>query len=238
MTAQTMGLKVEFGQNKSNGSVSSLLLYQGKQKGAAKKTNKSSEGLFVEHDRLKDQNDMRKQVLFIQGGGNGGYEADSKVVASLQKALGKDYEISYPRMQTDKAAPDFGWLKQIGKEIGKLKDDVILVAHSLGASLLLKYLSENKLSKKIAGIFLISTPFWSGKEEWVQGLKLQEDFAESLQKNSKIFFYHCRDDEEIPFDHLVSYRYKLPVATFREIENGGHQLVNHLNLVAKDIKDM
>jgi hypothetical protein len=72
----------------------------------------------------------------------------------------------------------------------------------------------------------------------VQGLKLQEDFAEGLPKNSRIFFYHCRDDEEIPFDHLASYRHKLPVATFREIESGGHQLGNNLNLVAKDIKDL
>jgi uncharacterized protein len=182
--------------------------------------------------------DMKKQALIIQGGGNDGYEADAKLLASLQKALGKDYEISYPRMQTDDAAPDFGWLKQIGKEIDKLRDDFILVAHSLGASLLLKYLSENKVSKKPAGIFLISTAFWSGKEQWVQGLKLQEDFAKSLPKNSPIFFYHCRDDEEIPFAHLAFYRHKVPVATFREIESGGHQLGSNLNLVVKDIKDL
>ncbi|HTD99840.1 MAG TPA: alpha/beta hydrolase [Mucilaginibacter sp.] len=179
---------------------------------------------------------MKKQVLFIQGGGNGGYEADSKLVALLQKLLGEDYELSYPRMKTDEAAPNFGWLKQIGNEIDKLGDDIILVAHSFGASLLLKYLSENRVSKKVAEIFLVATPFWSGKEEWVQGLKLQEDFGESLPKNSRIFFYHCRDDEEITFDHLASYRHKLPAATFREIESGGHQLDNHLNLVAKDIK--
>jgi predicted alpha/beta hydrolase family esterase len=181
---------------------------------------------------------MKKQVLFIQGGGDGGYEADAKLVDSLQKALGKDYEINYPQLETDDAAPDFSWLKQIGQEIDKLRDDIILVAHSLGASLLLKYLSENKVSKKMAGIFLISTPFWSGKEEWVQGLKLREDFAENVPKNSRIFFYHCRDDEEIPFDHIASYRHKLPAATFREIESGGHQLGNDLNLVAKDIKNL
>jgi hypothetical protein len=72
---------------------------------------------------------MKKQVLFIQGGGNGGYEADAKFVASLQQALGKDYELNYPRMHTNEATPDFGWLKQIDNEIGKLSGDVILVAH-------------------------------------------------------------------------------------------------------------
>lgn len=181
---------------------------------------------------------MKKKVLFIQGGGDDGYEADTKLVASLQNALGKEYEVCYPRMQTDDAAPDLGWPKQIGKEIGKLSDDLILVAHSLGASLLLKYLSENNVSKTPAGIFLISTPFWSGNEEWVQGLKLQEDLAGRLPKNDRFFFYHCRDDKEVPFDHLASYRQKLPAATFREIESGGHQLGNDLDLIAKDIKEL
>lgn len=182
--------------------------------------------------------DRKKQVVFIQGGGDGGYEADAQLVASLQKSLGKDYEISYPRMETDDNAPDFDWPKQIGDAIGKFGDGVILVGHSLGASLLLKYLSENEISKKTAGIFLISTPFWSGREQWVQGLKLQQGFAKSLPKNSPIFFYHCRDDEEIPFDHLISYQEEIPMATFREIKIGGHQLGNNLNLIAKDMKSL
>jgi hypothetical protein len=71
----------------------------------------------------------------------------------------------------------------------------------------------------------------------VQGLKLQEDFAGSLPKNTPIFFYHCCDDEEIPFDQLASYRDKLPGATYREIVSGGHQLGGHLELVVKDIEE-
>jgi uncharacterized protein len=181
---------------------------------------------------------MKKHVLFIQGGGDGGYEADVNMVATLQNALGKGYDMSYPRMPDDDAVPDFGWLKQIGEEIDKIKGELILVAHSLGASLLLKYLSENKISRRISGIFLLSAPFWSGNEDWKQGLKLQEGFAENLPETSRIFFYHCRDDEEVPFDHLAIYRDHLPGATFREIESGGHLLNNNLDMVAKDIKDL
>jgi len=181
---------------------------------------------------------IKKQVLFIQGGGDDGYRADETLVASLQKALGRDYEISYPRMQTDDAAPDFTWPKQIGEAIGKLSGDVILVAHSLGASLLLKYLSENEISEKIAGVFLIATPFWSGKAQWEQGLKLRKDFAEHLPKKSQLFFYHSRDDKEVPVDHFALYRHKLPGAIFRTIESGGHQFGNDLSLVAKDIKNL
>ena len=108
---------------------------------------------------------MSKQVLFIQGGGDDGYIADRKMVESLEKLLGRNYHIIYPQMPSDEAAPDFGWKKHIAKEIEKLGEPVIVTAHSLEASLLLKYLSENKISKKLAAIFLIATPFWSGKED-------------------------------------------------------------------------
>lgn len=182
---------------------------------------------------------MNKQILFIQGGGGeDDYAADAKLVASLQQHLGGSYLVHYPLLLPDESAPDFGRKKQIGKAISKIKGEIILVGHSLGASMVLKYLSESQVKKKIAGIFLLSTPFWSGEEEWKQGLKLQEDFASKLSEEVPIFLYHCRDDEEVPFDHLRLYAQYLPQAIIREITSGGHQLNNDLSLVAKDIKSL
>src|SRR5687768_8632776 len=99
---------------------------------------------------------MSKHVLFIQGGGDGGYEADAKLVDSLRKALGKAYKVHYPKMLPDETESDFGrqWLKQMDKEISSVKGDVILAGHSLGASMLLKYLSENKIKRNFSAIFL------------------------------------------------------------------------------------
>jgi len=178
-----------------------------------------------------------KQVLFIQGGGDGGHEADAKLAASLQTSLGNEYEIKYPEIQPDES-PDFGWTQQIGKKISEIKGDVILVGHSFGASMILKYLSENSVDKKIDGIFLIAAPFWSGNEEWKTALKLQDNFAEKLPAETPIFFYHCQDDEEIPFSHFDQYKQKLSQAVFRVIKRGGHQLNNDLTLIAADIKSL
>ena len=181
---------------------------------------------------------MRYHILFIQGGGgNEDYEADAKLVASLREALGESYEVHYPELPNDDT-PDFGRLKQIDKEISLIKGEIILVGHSLGSSMLLKYLSENEIKKKVAGIFLTSTPFWSGNEDWKQGLKLRDDFPDKLPKDIPVFLYHCRDDEEVPFEHLSIYAQKLPQATIREIASGGHQLGDDLSVVAKDIKSL
>jgi hypothetical protein len=181
---------------------------------------------------------LNNHILFIQGGGKGGYEADKALVDSLQKTLGKGYEINYPEIHSDESASDFGWTKQIGGKISEFKDDIILAGHSFGASMILKYLSESSVNKKIKGVFLVATPFWDGSEEWQTGLKLQEDFADKLPDEIPIFFYHCQDDEEIPFSHLEHYKQKLTQATFREIKTGGHQLNNDLTPVAEDIKSL
>ncbi len=181
---------------------------------------------------------MNRQVLFIHGGGGGGFEEDTGMVTSLRTALGKAYEVHYPQMPSDESRSDFGWLQKIEDEITAINGDVILAGHSLGASMLLKYLSENELRKKIIGIFLIAPPFWSGDETWVQGLKLKEDFQDKMPKAVPVFLYHCRDDNEVPFDHLLIYKQKLSQATVREIANGGHQLNNDLGLVTQDIKSL
>jgi len=180
----------------------------------------------------------KKQVLFIQGGGDDGYTTDTNMVSALEQALGKGYKVFYPRLESNEAASDFDWVSQIGKKIDDLKDRAIVVAHSLGASMLLKYLSENTVSKKITSVFLIAAPFWSGTEEWKQGLKLREDFAQSLPPDIPVFFYHCRDDEEVPFAQLNAYKEKLPEATYREIQKGGHQFDNNLDPIVRDIKRM
>jgi uncharacterized protein len=179
----------------------------------------------------------KKQVLFIHGVGEDGYGADAKLAASLQEGLGATYNVRYPQMP-DEDTPDFGWGKQIGKEISAIKDEVVLVGHSMGASMLLKYLSENKVNNQISGIFLIATPFWSGDEAWHEGLKLREDFADTLPKDVPIFLYHNRDDKVVDIADLTIYAKKLPQATIRESASGGHQFDNDLTQVTLDIKTL
>jgi predicted alpha/beta hydrolase family esterase len=181
---------------------------------------------------------MVKQLIFFHGGGSEqDYEADSKLVASLKSKLGPAYAVRYPLLPNN-GTPDLGRRQQISGEIASSEDDVILVAHSLGASMLLACLSEMKIRKKIAGIFLVATPFWEGNEEWVEAFKLQPNFAEQLDQDIPLFFYHCRDDNEVPFNHLTIYRKQLAWATYRDLSVGGHQFNNDLTIVANDIRSI
>jgi uncharacterized protein len=186
---------------------------------------------------MKEVHTDRKQVLFIHGGGEDGYGADAKLADSLQEELGTTYNVRYPKMPNEDT-PDFGWGRQIAREIAAVKGEVILVGHSLGASMLLKYLSENRVHQHIGGLFLLATPYWSGDEDWHEGLKVREDVADTLPGDVPIFLYHSRDDEEVNVAHLALYARKLPQATIREVASGGHQFDNDLTQVARDIQSL
>ena len=181
---------------------------------------------------------MANRVTFFHGGGSQeDYDADEKLVASLKSELGAGYTVHYPFLP-DNGSPDLGRREQIIHEISVGGENVVLVGHSLGASMLLACISEFEVKNKIKGIFLIATPFWQGEDDWVEAFKLQPDFAEKVNTEIPLFFYHCQDDEEVPFAHMAIYKQALPLARFREIATGGHQFKNDLTIVAKDIKGL
>jgi predicted alpha/beta hydrolase family esterase len=100
----------------------------------------------------------------------------------------------------------------------------------------LKYLSEARVEKSIAGLFVIATPFWGADEFWKwDEARLPPDAAARLAGIPRIFLYHSRDDEVVPFAHLALYAALLPQATIREVDGRGHQFGNDLAEVARDI---
>ncbi len=175
-----------------------------------------------------------RHVLFIHGAGGEAYEEDGNLVKSLREALRPEFEVRYPEMP-DGEAPEYrAWGDRIARELSASNGGVILVGHSLGASILLKYLSEERIEKPIAGMFLIATPYW-GTADWEAEYALREDFPATLPEDVPIFLYHSRDDEVVPFAHLALYAGRLPHATVREVEDRGHQFGDDLSEVAEDI---
>lgn len=181
---------------------------------------------------------MTKHLIFFHGGGSDeDYDADAKLVASLKLKLGTGYSIHYPLLPND-GTPDMGRRQQISHEISATQDNVVLVGHSLGASMLLVCLTEMRIKRKIAGIFLLGTPFWNKNEDWVEPFKLRPGFAKHLDQKTPLYLYHCRDDQEVPFAHFTIYQQHLPWASFRDMAVGGHQFNNDLTMVASDIKSI
>ncbi|WP_238189358.1 alpha/beta fold hydrolase [Paenibacillus sp. L3-i20] len=181
---------------------------------------------------------MSKSLLFIHGGGDGAYEEDKKMALHLQETLGAEYNVIFPKMP-DEGNPKYeAWREQISKELISIDGDVTIVGHSLGASLLIKYLSEEQLTTYIAGLFLIAPPYW-GAEDWeVEEYALSEEFPTKLSNTRPMYFYHSSEDEWVPFAHLSIYAGKLPHAVIYKLDGRNHQLNNDMTEVARDIKNL
>jgi predicted alpha/beta hydrolase family esterase len=141
-------------------------------------------------------------------------------------------------MPLEEDAGYLDWKAQIAAELASLEDEVILAGHSVGGSILLKFLSEEQVAISIPGLYLIAVPYFGGDENWnYEALTLLPDFPEKLPRIPRIYLYHSRDDEIVPFAHLALYAAKLPQATTREFDGRGHQFRNDMAEIASDIRE-
>lgn len=181
---------------------------------------------------------MRKHILFIHGAGNQHKPSGSgKLVVSLQEQLGSDYHVLAPDMPDPDHPRYLAWRNQIEQELNKLDADALLIGHSSGGSMLLKYLAEGTYQRPIAGLFLVAVPYW-GKQDWELEYAVPDDFASHLPPIRHLFLYHSRSDEEVPFSSLRRYQEKLLQATVRVIEGKEHSFTEGLPALAQDIKGL
>ena len=187
---------------------------------------------------------MPTELLFIQGAGEGAHQEDAILVERLRHALGGDHDVTYPAMVDEENAPYDAWKQQVEAELAGAQKSVVLVGHSVGASMLLKILADTgtiQTTHRIAGIFLLAAPFWGG-DGWLydgyEELELPADMAHRLPPNVPVFLYHCQDDEIVPFAHLALHARLLPEAEIRGMLEGGHQFGNDLSPIATDIRNL
>ncbi|PYZ96656.1 hypothetical protein CR205_13225 [Alteribacter lacisalsi] len=181
---------------------------------------------------------MKKTVLFIHSGGpQGRREGSSDLAAYLERRLETRFNVVCPKMPNPENPEYIRWKDQLENEWNKLNGDVILVGHSLGGTVLLKYLSEESPNLTISGLFIIASPYWGLDEEWQRkDFILQPDFQDSLPAIPDLFLYHSRDEVIVPFKHHEIYSEKLPQASLRPLEGNQHLFHNGLPILAEDIE--
>ncbi len=165
------------------------------------------------------------------GEGKGSYN----LVKYLRSKLYGAYDILFPKIAEPKAPTYAKFKAMFVSSLAKITEPVILIGHSLGGSLLLKYLSEEKPDISIAGLFLVSTPHWKSN---MKEFELKENFQNSLKEIPAVFLYRSKNDADVPVDNLQFYKSAFNNAVVHELPGKEHIFTKGLPELVSDIKSL
>lgn len=199
---------------------------------------------------------MKKQIVVIGGGDT--FKTYKEYIAYLKKLkldfrktkikrwksnlsefLGKNFDVIILKMPNTANARYLEWKILFNKLLPFLKNNVILLGHSLGGLFLAKYLSENKFPKKIKALFLVAAPYDEENADYTLGdFKLSKNLTKLRNQVRKIFLYHSKDDLIVPFADITKYKKSLPEAKVTVFKNRKHFDQKKFPELVKDIRSL
>ncbi len=186
----------------------------------------------------------KKQIVFIHGGtAFTRYEAfleylrtkpiedplnerkEKRWQTTLSETLGDTHEVYFPAMPNNRNAQYTEWKMWFERYFQFLREEVILVGHSLGGYFLAKYLSENKMPVSVQGLFLLAAPFHNddfGGEDGGDFAFDPKNLGSLTAQVRDIHILHSKDDPVVPYTHALMYKEVLPKAQLHTFIDKNH----------------
>jgi predicted alpha/beta hydrolase family esterase len=201
---------------------------------------------------------MKKQIVFIHGGSSYSRYEDfleylrtnpiedplqEKVVkkwrSTLKDIFADTHEVYYPQMPNSANAKYGEWKIWFERYFQFLRDDVILIGHSLGGFFLAKYLCENTMPVRVKALYLCAAPF----EPDTFGGEDCKDFGFDAQllphltaQVGAVYIFHSKDDHIVPYVHAEKYAKALPQAKVVSFEDKNHFLLEEFPEIVAHIQ--
>lgn len=198
----------------------------------------------------------KQQILHIHGGmpkstheaylemiSQWDYVPDSEKVIRWSKNysnfLDSNFEILRPQMPNGHFASYKAWDIWFQKIVPYIKNDVVLVGHSLGGGFLMKWLSENILDINIKALHLVAPTFDYKYKDYPLGDFENSSFPGIFFKNNiaTVHLYHSKDDPEVPIIESENYSQQIPNSQFHIFEDRGHFLDETFPELFKNIEN-
>lgn len=162
---------------------------------------------------------MRK-LIFIHGAGDD-VERPDGIARFLKTRLGSAFDIAAPQMP-DGGADVLG--DRVEDALRETDADTILVGHSLGASMLLKVISERLPGLHARALVLIAPPFWGAKDWLYEDFYLPDGFAGTLTRIDNVVHIQGGADDSVDIGHQALYAKHLPGMRLITLDGAGHDI--------------
>ena len=116
------------------------------------------------------------------------------------------FEVLAPELPFSGEPELFEWLKAMEEQVGRLGPDDIILGHSLGAVMALRYLEAAEMTGTPRALIMVAAP-WTHKRADMRSFFMSEFDADVLMWKARDFIIvHSKDDELVPFDHAKNYK--------------------------------
>ena len=155
--------------------------------------------------------------------------------SNLGEDLDEKFEVIFPKMPCKKNAKFLEWKIWAEKYFPFLRENVILIGHSLGASFWLKYLAEYGFPVKVRQLHLVAAPI-SDDKGFLGDFLSPERLDNIPQLAQNIFLYYSQNDPVVSSSDLAKISSQLPGAKQFIFPNYGHFRIEHFPELVRQIK--
>ncbi|MEK9131134.1 MAG: alpha/beta fold hydrolase [Patescibacteria group bacterium] len=118
----------------------------------------------------------------------------------------KGFEVIAPKLPLEGEPEALVCIDALVKAVGRLDEKTIILGHSLGAVLALRYLEAAEAVSTPRAVILVGAP-WQTKSEKVKAIFLSEfDYDVVAWKAKEFVIVHDKEDKLVPFDHAEKYQ--------------------------------
>ncbi|WP_309627005.1 hypothetical protein [Brevundimonas sp.] len=159
------------------------------------------------------------QVVFIHGAGIIPDRARGQDYPLLARLLSLCPDLRVPVMPDAMEPTLAGWMRGIDAALSPLDPDSVLIGHSHGGAMILKWVAEHSPGFRARNFLGLAAPFWRD-----YGFDLPDGFARSLTGIARLTFCAATDDEIIKPSDLDAYVAAVPRSDRVLLNSGGHML--------------
>lgn len=130
------------------------------------------------------------------------------------------------------------WQIWFERHVEFMREDVILVGHSLSGGFLSKWLSENILPVSIKQLHLVAATFSHESDDYKLSNFRNKSFPGKFFENNikDVYIYHSEDDPEVPLLESERYHSMIPNSHFHKLNDRGHFLGEEFPELFENIK--
>lgn len=168
---------------------------------------------------------MMKHIVFVHSAGEQKVNAGSNPLIHYLKT-DTNAEWHTPRFPREEGQVYRNWVKVLQDELAAIpiEDDIIIIGHSFGGSVVMKYLTEHRDPHHISKVIMIGSPYWGCDEKFDdEQNELSAHAEDDIDPGIELYHVQSVDDDRVPFTHQACWHNKFPILNIIKKASGGHE---------------